>query len=68
MTVPKEFIGAIIGPGGKIIQEIQATTNSTIVIEEVGEYGIVDIVSVDKESIEAAKEKNKSYNSNSRDR
>ncbi|MDI9593296.1 MAG: polyribonucleotide nucleotidyltransferase [Bacteroidota bacterium] len=57
MTVPKEFIGAIIGPGGKIIQEIQATTNSTIVIEEVGEYGIVDIVSVDKESIEAAKEK-----------
>lgn len=55
ITVPKEFIGAIIGPGGKIIQDIQATTNSTIVIEEVGEYGVVDIVAVNKDSIEAAK-------------
>ncbi|MFP4471392.1 MAG: polyribonucleotide nucleotidyltransferase, partial [Bacteroidales bacterium] len=57
MTVPKEFIGAIIGPGGKIIQDIQATTNSTIVIEEVGDIGVVDIVAVDKSSIEAAKER-----------
>ncbi len=57
MTVPKEFIGAIIGPGGKIIQDIQATTNSTIVIEEVGEFGVVDIVAVDKSAIEAAKER-----------
>lgn len=55
MTVPKEFIGAIIGPGGKIIQDIQATTNSTIVIEEVGDFGVVDIVAVNKSSIEAAK-------------
>ncbi len=55
MTVPKEFIGAIIGPGGKVIQEIQRETNSTIVIEEVGEFGIVDIVCTDKESFEAAK-------------
>jgi len=55
ITVPKEFIGAIIGPGGKIIQDIQATTNSTIVIEEVGDYGVVDIVAVNKDSIEAAK-------------
>lgn len=55
LTVPKEFIGAIIGPGGKIIQEIQKMTNSTIIIEEVGEYGIVDIFSTNKESIEAAK-------------
>lgn len=57
MTIPKEFIGAVIGPAGKIIQDIQSSTNSTIVIEEVGEFGIVDIVSVNKQSIEAAKEK-----------
>ncbi len=56
MIVPKEFIGAIIGPSGKIIQEIQKETNTTIVIEEEGENGIVDIVSSDKESIVAAKE------------
>lgn len=57
LTVPKEFIGAIIGPGGKIIQDIQATTNSTIVIEEVGDFGVVDIVAVNKSSIEAAKDR-----------
>ncbi|MEI6454826.1 MAG: polyribonucleotide nucleotidyltransferase [bacterium] len=44
MKVPKEFIGAIIGPGGKVIQEMQRETGTTIVIEEVGEFGIVDIV------------------------
>ncbi|MBP7496412.1 MAG: polyribonucleotide nucleotidyltransferase [Bacteroidales bacterium] len=55
MIIPKEFIGAVIGPGGKIIQDIQNTTKSTIVIEEVGEYGHIDIVSSDKASIEAAK-------------
>jgi polyribonucleotide nucleotidyltransferase len=55
LTVPKEFIGAIIGPGGKIIQDIQAETNTTIVIQEVENAGIVDIVAVDKTSIEAAK-------------
>jgi len=55
MTIPREFIGAVIGPGGKIIQELQRETNSTIVIEEVGEFGIIDIVSSDKDSIEKAK-------------
>jgi polyribonucleotide nucleotidyltransferase len=55
ITVPKEFIGAIIGPGGKIIQDIQATTNTTITIEEEGDFGFVAISSSDKESIEAAK-------------
>lgn len=54
MTIPKEFIGAVIGPGGKIIQEIQNTTGATIVIEEEGEFGIVDIVSNDKESTDKA--------------
>jgi polyribonucleotide nucleotidyltransferase len=52
MTVPKEFIGAIIGPGGKVIQEMQKESGCTIVIEEVGEYGVVDIVSENKESID----------------
>lgn len=54
LTILKEFIGAVIGPGGKVIQEIQRETNSTIVIEEVGEYGIIDVFASDKESIEAA--------------
>ncbi len=52
MTIPKEFIGAVIGPGGKVIQEMQRESGSTIVIEEVGDYGVIDIVSANKESIE----------------
>ncbi len=55
LTIPREFIGAVIGPGGKIIQEMQRETNTTINIEEVGEYGIIDIASPDKASIDAAK-------------
>jgi polyribonucleotide nucleotidyltransferase len=55
MVVDKEFIGAIIGPGGKIIQEMQRETNTVIVIEEQGNFGIIDIVSANKESIELAK-------------
>ena len=54
ITIPKEFIGAVIGPGGKIIQEIQNSTGSIIVIEEQGEFGIIDIVSSNKESIDKA--------------
>lgn len=57
MTIPKEFIGAVIGPGGKVIQEMQRETGSTIVIEEVGEFGIIDIVSNNKESINAVMDK-----------
>lgn len=57
ITVPKEFIGAIIGPGGKVIQEIQNTTGTTIVIEEVGDVGVVEIVSSDQASIEEALER-----------
>ncbi len=60
MTIPKEFIGAVIGPGGKVIQEIQRETNSTIVIEEVGEFGIIDIVCTDEASFEAARNRIKS--------
>ena len=54
MMVPKEFIGAIIGPQGKVIQEMQKDTNCIITIEEVGNNGIVEISSVDKAGVEAA--------------
>lgn len=57
MLVNREFIGAIIGPSGKVIQDIQRETNTTIVIEEEGDYGVVDIVSNDKQSIDKAKER-----------
>lgn len=55
ITIPKEFIGAVIGPGGKIIQEIQKETNTVIMIEEKGDQGIIDISSENKQSIEDAK-------------
>jgi polyribonucleotide nucleotidyltransferase len=54
MMVPKDCIGAIIGPGGKIIQEIQATTGATIIIEEVDNQGKVEIVASNKEAIDKA--------------
>lgn len=54
IEIDKEFIGAIIGPGGKIIQEIQASTGTTITIEEVDSRGIVDVFATDKASIDAA--------------
>jgi polyribonucleotide nucleotidyltransferase len=54
LQIPREFIGAVIGPGGKIIQEMQRETNTIIVIEEKGDLGIVDIVSANKEDINKA--------------
>jgi polyribonucleotide nucleotidyltransferase len=57
LIIDKEFIGAVIGPGGKIIQEMQESTGAVIMIEEVDGQGIIDIVSENKESIEAAKSK-----------
>jgi polyribonucleotide nucleotidyltransferase len=54
LTIPKDTIGALIGPGGKIIQEIQASTGSTIIIEEVDNMGRVEVVANNKESIEMA--------------
>ncbi len=54
VTIPKDTIGAIIGPGGKIIQEIQKETNTTIAIEEVGDTGVVDIISTNKTDIDKA--------------
>jgi len=54
LRIPKEFIGAVIGPGGKIIQEMQKETNTVIVIEEVGDQGVVQISSSNKDSIDRA--------------
>lgn len=54
VTIPKEFIGAVIGPGGKIIQELQKDTETTISIEENDEVGIVEIAGVKQEGIDAA--------------
>ena len=54
MSIPREFIGAVIGPGGKIIQEMQRETNTIINITEEGEFGIIDIASPDKISIDKA--------------
>ncbi|HVA97322.1 MAG TPA: polyribonucleotide nucleotidyltransferase [Bacteroidia bacterium] len=54
IKIPKEFIGAIIGPGGKVIQEMQRETETKIVIEEEGEFGIIDIVSDNKANIDRA--------------
>lgn len=54
LTIPKDMIGAVIGPGGKIIQTIQEETGTTIVLEEVDDQGVIDIVSTDKEGSDAA--------------
>ena len=54
MTIPKEFIGAIIGPGGKIIQGMQEETGATITIEEVDNIGRIEISGTNKKSIDDA--------------
>ncbi len=54
IIIDREFIGAVIGPGGKIIQEIQRETGTTINIEEVGETGEVSIFSAQKEGLDKA--------------
>jgi polyribonucleotide nucleotidyltransferase len=48
------MIGAVIGPGGKVVQEIQKTTGATIVIEEVGNKGVVNIFANNQEVMDAA--------------
>ena len=52
--IPQDMIGAVIGPGGKIIQEIQKATGTTITITEEGNKGIVDIFGPDKEALDGA--------------
>ncbi len=57
LIIDKSFIGAVIGPGGKVIQEIQSETGTIINIEEVGDTGVVNIAASDQSSIEAALER-----------
>ena len=54
MFIDKEFIGAVIGPGGKVIQEMQRETGTTINIEEVNNRGEVSIFGVNKEGVQKA--------------
>ncbi|RYY65637.1 MAG: polyribonucleotide nucleotidyltransferase, partial [Chitinophagaceae bacterium] len=54
ITIDKEFIGAVIGPGGKVIQEIQRETGTTVNIEEVDNAGHVSIFSKEKEGLDKA--------------
>ncbi|GAA3726358.1 MULTISPECIES: polyribonucleotide nucleotidyltransferase [Flavobacterium] len=52
-TIPGNFIGALIGPGGKVIQELQKATGTTIVINEVDEQGVVEILGTNPDGIKA---------------
>ncbi len=56
VEIKQDQIGEVIGPGGKVIQEMQKLTNTTITITEEGEKGIVHIFSSNKDDIEAAKQ------------
>ncbi len=57
IVIPSEFIGAVIGPGGKVIQEMQKTTNTTIVLTEEGKNGIVEVFGTNLNDVTAAKNK-----------
>ena len=54
LFIPKEYIGAVIGPGGKIIQEMQRETETNISIEEIGDQGKIEIMGKNKASIDGA--------------
>jgi len=54
MLIDKEYIGAVIGPGGKVIQQIQKDTNATVIIEEKDEKGHVSIYASNQEDMQAA--------------
>ena len=54
IEIPKEFIGAVIGPGGKIIQQMQEDTGATITIDEIDGVGKVQVSAPNKDSIDAA--------------
>lgn len=59
-TIPGDFIGALIGPGGKVIQELQKASKTTIVINEVDEQGVVEILGTDQAGIDMVLAKIKS--------
>src|SRR5690606_116758 len=52
IKIERELIGALIGPGGKVVQEIQRETGATIVIEEIENKGVVNIFAIDKAAME----------------
>jgi polyribonucleotide nucleotidyltransferase len=54
VIIEKEMIGAVIGPGGKVVQDIQNTTGATVVIEEVGNKGVVNVFANSKEVMDKA--------------
>jgi len=54
VVIEKEMIGAVIGPGGKVVQDIQNTTGATVVIEEVNGKGIINVFANNKDVMEAA--------------
>ncbi|SHG48986.1 polyribonucleotide nucleotidyltransferase [Chryseolinea serpens] len=54
VIIEKDMIGAVIGPGGKVVQDIQNTTGATVVIEEVGNKGVVNVFASNKDVMEAA--------------
>ncbi|BAR92253.1 polyribonucleotide nucleotidyltransferase [Blattabacterium cuenoti] len=54
INIPKDFIGSVIGPGGKVIQEIQSCTNTNILIEEKENLGYIEILGKDDEKIKKA--------------
>ncbi len=54
IIIEKDLIGAVIGPGGKVVQDIQKTTGATVVIEEVGNKGVVNIFATNQEVMDAA--------------
>ncbi len=56
LSIPKDMIGTLIGPGGKVIQEIQRVTGATIIVEEINGYGDVNVFGENKEIITAAVE------------
>lgn len=54
MTIPKDLIGAVIGPGGKVIQGIQEASGATVSIDEIDEGGYIEVAAANKDSIEKA--------------
>jgi polyribonucleotide nucleotidyltransferase len=54
IKIERELIGALIGPGGKVVQEIQRETGATIIIEEIANKGVVNIFAIDKDAMEKA--------------
>ncbi|MFT4740135.1 MAG: polyribonucleotide nucleotidyltransferase, partial [Marivirga sp.] len=54
IEIDREMIGAVIGPGGKVVQEIQKTTGATVVIEETERGGKINVFAVNKDSLDAA--------------